>query len=81
MSRSRLYRNAGINVVLAAVYFAAAKFGLRLAFVNASATAIWAPAGISLAALLLLGYRAWPASPHPSGSPPETPLKAWSAVI
>jgi len=60
MSHSRLYRNAGINVVLAAVYFAAAKFGLRLAFVNASATAIWAPAGISLAALLLLGYRAWP---------------------
>jgi diguanylate cyclase (GGDEF)-like protein len=46
---------------LAAVYFAAAKFGLGFAFVNASATAIWAPTGIALAALLVLGYDAWPA--------------------
>src|SRR5881296_2283201 len=61
MSHTRLYKNAGITVVLAAVYFAATKFGLRLAFVNASATAVWPPAGIALAALILLGYRAWPA--------------------
>jgi len=60
MSHTRLYKNAGITVVLAAVYFAATKFGLRLAFVNASATAVWPPAGIALAALVLLGYRAWP---------------------
>jgi diguanylate cyclase (GGDEF)-like protein len=60
MSRSRFYENAAINVVLAAVYFAAAKFGLRLAFVNASVTAVWPSTGIALAALLLLGYRVWP---------------------
>jgi signal transduction histidine kinase/integral membrane sensor domain MASE1 len=35
--------------------------GLRLAFVNASATAVWPPTGIALAAFLMLGYRVWPA--------------------
>jgi diguanylate cyclase (GGDEF)-like protein len=46
---------------LAAVYFVAAKLGLRLAFVHASATAVWPPTGIALAALLILGPRLWPA--------------------
>ncbi|HEV8401356.1 MAG TPA: MASE1 domain-containing protein [Gemmatimonadales bacterium] len=46
---------------LAVVYFAAAKLGLSLAFVNPSATAVWPPTGIALAAFLLLGARAWPA--------------------
>src|SRR5262249_5963033 len=45
---------------LAAVYFFAAKLGLRLAFVNASATAVWPPTGIALAALLTFGPRVWP---------------------
>jgi signal transduction histidine kinase len=47
-------------VGLAAAYFVAGKFGLSLAFVNSSATAVWPPTGISLAALLLLGLRVWP---------------------
>jgi integral membrane sensor domain MASE1 len=47
--------------VVAAAYIAAAKLGLTLAFVNASATAVWPPAGIALAALLLRGPRLWPA--------------------
>lgn len=47
-------------VILAVVYFGAAKLGLALAFVNASATAVWPPTGIALAALLILGYRAFP---------------------
>lgn len=46
---------------LAAAYFAAAKLGLSLAFVHASATAVWPPTGIAIAASLLLGYRVWPA--------------------
>jgi diguanylate cyclase (GGDEF)-like protein len=46
---------------LAAIYFVAGKLGLRLAFVNASATPVWPSAGIGLAAFLLLGYRVWPA--------------------
>src|SRR2546422_10915227 len=45
---------------LAAVYVLAGKLGLLLAFVHASATAVWPPTGIALAAFLLLGYRGWP---------------------
>jgi PAS domain S-box-containing protein len=33
---------------------------LALAFVNASATAVWAPTGIALAAVLIFGPRIWP---------------------
>jgi putative nucleotidyltransferase with HDIG domain len=47
-------------VILAGVYFAAAKLGLRLAFVNPSATPVWPPTGIALACLLLAGYRVAP---------------------
>ena len=46
---------------LAVVYFVAAKLGLRLAFAHPSATPVWAPTGIALAACLILGHRAWPA--------------------
>ena len=37
------------------LYFVAGRFGLRLAFVNPSATAVWPPTGIALAAFLVLG--------------------------
>jgi len=47
--------------LLTLVYFIAGKFGLMLASLNASASPVWPPAGIALAALLVLGYRAWPA--------------------
>ncbi|HSF03716.1 MAG TPA: MASE1 domain-containing protein [Solirubrobacterales bacterium] len=46
--------------VLAGAYYGAAKLGLDLAFASPSVTAIWAPTGISLAAVLLWGYRVWP---------------------
>lgn len=46
--------------MLALVYVAAGKFGLSLAFVNPSATAIWPPTGLALAACLLLGGWVWP---------------------
>src|SRR5258707_15727820 len=45
---------------LTVVYFFAGKLGLKLAFLNQSASAIWPPTGIALAAVLLLGYRVWP---------------------
>jgi len=41
-------------------YFAAARLSLTLAFVQSNATAFWPPAGIALAACLILGYRVWP---------------------
>lgn len=46
---------------LAGLYFLAGKFGLRLAFAHPSATAVWPPTGIALAALLWYGRRVWPA--------------------
>ncbi|MBI4487428.1 MAG: MASE1 domain-containing protein, partial [Acidobacteria bacterium] len=42
-------------------YVVTAKIGLSLASVHPSATAIWPPTGIALAALLLLGRDVWPA--------------------
>lgn len=45
---------------VAAVYFATAKLGLSLAFLNASASAVWPPTGIALACLLLWGRWLWP---------------------
>jgi diguanylate cyclase (GGDEF)-like protein len=53
-------RDLATTAVLAVVYFGAAKLGLRYAFVHPSATAVWAPTGISLAALLIFGVRVWP---------------------
>src|SRR6266542_3289404 len=46
--------------IVTIVYLIAGKLGLRLAFVNPSATAVWPPTGIALAALLILGRRVWP---------------------
>ncbi len=45
---------------LAGVYFIAGKFGLSLAMEHPSASTIWPPSGIALAALLLWGDRVWP---------------------
>jgi len=58
--KNHLAKNIAIGLVLLVVYVVAGKLGLKLAFVNASATAVWAPTGIALAALLLLGFRFWP---------------------
>jgi diguanylate cyclase (GGDEF)-like protein len=52
--------NLATIAVLAVVYFCAAKLGLRFAFVHPSATAVWAPTGITLAAFLIFGFRVWP---------------------
>src|SRR6266853_738125 len=46
---------------LALIYFIAGKLALRLAFLHASASPVWPPTGIALAALLVLGFRVWPA--------------------
>jgi integral membrane sensor domain MASE1 len=56
------WRFADLSVIalLAALYVVAAKLGLKLALVHASATAVWPPTGIALATLLLLGNRMWP---------------------
>jgi len=54
-------RRLALLVGLAAVYYFAAKLGLRFAYINSSVTTVWPPAGIALAAFVLLGYGVWPA--------------------
>lgn len=48
------------TIVLAVLYFGAAKVGLLFSFVEGNVTLVWPPAGIALAALLLFGSRLWP---------------------
>ena len=56
---SRLYPLRLVG--LFGLYVLAGKVGLSLALVHASASAVWPPTGIALAAFLTLGYRVWPA--------------------
>jgi integral membrane sensor domain MASE1 len=56
----------GLNYVagligIGLVYFVLAKSGLALALIHPSASAIWPPTGFALAAIVLWGYRVWPA--------------------
>ena len=48
-------------LVIGAAYFVLAKAGLLLASIHPSATPVWPPAGLALAAILLRGPRVWPA--------------------
>jgi len=54
-------RDVLIQFVVFAAYFLMGQLGLSFAYVNPSASAVWAPAGIALAAFLTLGSRVWPA--------------------
>jgi len=51
----------GKLAIVAAAYFGSAKAGLEFAFANQSVTSIWPPTGLALAAVLIWGYRMWPA--------------------
>src|SRR6266550_4769208 len=42
-------------------YFVLAKSGLALALIHPNASSVWPPTGFALAAIVLWGYRAWPA--------------------
>ena len=58
----RRWPRLGLSLaLLVALYFVAGRLGLLLAFVNASATAVWPPTGLAIAALLLFGTTLWPA--------------------
>jgi len=59
MDKIRL-RDCRNVLVLALVYFCMARLGLMLDAVGGVATPVWPPSGISLAAVLFLGYRVWP---------------------
>src|SRR5438034_9481624 len=59
--QSRRFSGLPLIGILAVIYFIAGKLGLMLASLHASASPILRLAGIALAGLILLGYRAWPA--------------------
>ena len=48
-------------ILVAFIYYFAARFGLTLAFRETNASPVWPPTGIAFAAVMLLGYRIWPA--------------------
>jgi len=50
----------GLIIGLAVVYVLSARLGLAFDPVAGFATLVWPPTGISLAAVLLFGYRVWP---------------------
>jgi PAS domain S-box-containing protein len=54
-------RRLRVGIGLALLYVLAAKLGLAFAFLHPSASPVWPPTGLALAALLMLGLRAWPA--------------------
>lgn len=49
------------NTALFVAFFASGALGLRYGYGVPGATMLWAPAGIALGAVLVLGYRVWPA--------------------
>jgi serine phosphatase RsbU (regulator of sigma subunit) len=53
----RLLRDLLVLVTVTSAYYGAARFGLGFAFEQGNVTAVWAPTGIALAALVLGGYR------------------------
>jgi PAS domain S-box-containing protein len=59
MKRSAVLLIAQV-LLLALVYFAAARLGLSLAALHSNVTPVWPPTGISIAALLIFGRRLWP---------------------
>jgi len=59
--QSRRFSGLPLIGIVAIIYIIAGKIGLNLASLHASASPVWPPAGIALAAILLFGYRMWPA--------------------
>ena len=59
--KPRLSARPAVIAAIALLYYIAGKLGLTLASINPSATSVWPPTGIALAAFLVLGLRIWPA--------------------
>jgi integral membrane sensor domain MASE1 len=60
-STARRYLTFGAQIlVVALVYYLAARIGLDFALVGGQVTPLWPPTGIALTCLLLLGIRSWP---------------------
>lgn len=57
----RLSRDQKALAAIVAVYCVSGLVGQQFGFINKGVTAVWPPAGIALAAFIVLGYRVWPA--------------------
>jgi len=56
-----LKENQDLRIVLVAVlYYLAARLGFLLAFQDTNSSPVWPPSGIGFALILLLGRRSWP---------------------
>jgi PAS domain S-box-containing protein len=56
----RRWVDTGAVILLAVLYWGAAKIGLRLAYLDGAVTALWPPVGLGIAALVLYGPWLWP---------------------
>jgi PAS domain S-box-containing protein len=54
-------RDVAVFASIVVIYVIGGAYGLSLAFVHQSASAVWPPTGIAIASLLLFGLRFWPA--------------------
>src|SRR3954462_8806263 len=53
-------RYVGALVLVVLLYYGAGRIGLELAYLNGAVAAVWPPAGLGLAVLVLYGVRFWP---------------------
>jgi PAS domain S-box-containing protein len=60
-AESSTYTRLAIATGITIAYFVTGKLGLGFALIHPSASAIWAPSGLALAACLLFGSWTWPA--------------------
>ena len=79
-----LVKTVLLNAMLLGVYFAAGKFGLSFfGLIHPSASAIWLPTGVAMAAFLLFGFsrpfRPCSSAPFSSMSPRQDRSQARSA--
>lgn len=61
MRRYESLQSLAETITVFVLYFVSGKLGLSLASLHPNASPVWPPSGIALVALLVLGYRAWPA--------------------
>lgn len=57
----RKLRPIGELVCVLGVYLLAGEIGLAVPFTSRNVSPVWPPAGVALAAMLIFGYRIWPA--------------------
>ena len=60
MQSRQVFRAIESNGITALLCFAAGAVSLRTAAILGGNATVWAPSGIALALLILLGYRVWP---------------------